>query len=144
MILICILKFSKNRNYVDDKPFILLGARMSDFKVHIRERANNIHVLELKGYLDAHTTPTLEEAFQKMLNEKKFRIIVNCKELSYISSAGLGVFMAFIEDVRAASGDIKLSDMSPKVFNIFDLLGFPMLYDIVKLEDDAANKFDAQ
>jgi len=117
---------------------------MSDFKVHIRERANNIHVLELKGYLDAHTTPVLEEAFQKMLNEKKFRLIVNCKEMSYISSAGLGVFMAFIEDVRAENGDIKLSDMSPKVFNIFDLLGFPMLYDIVKLEEEAARKFDAQ
>jgi anti-sigma B factor antagonist len=117
---------------------------MSDFKVHIRERANNIHVLELKGYLDAHTTPMLEEAFQKMLNEKKYRLIVNCKEMSYISSAGLGVFMAFIEDVRAGNGDIKLSDMSPKVFNIFDLLGFPMLYDIVKLEDEAAKKFDVQ
>ena len=117
---------------------------MSDFKVHIRERANNIYVLELKGYLDAHTTPVLEEAFQKMLNEKNFRIIVNCKEMSYISSAGLGVFMAFIEDVRAGNGDIKLSDMSPKVFNIFDLLGFPMLYDIVTLEDEAAKKFDEQ
>ena len=116
---------------------------MSDFKVHIRERADNIHVLELKGYLDAHTTPILEEAFQKMLNEKKYRLIVNCKEMSYISSAGLGVFMAFIEDVRAGSGDIKLSDMTSKVFNIFDLLGFPMLYDIVKTEDDAAKKFAA-
>lgn len=115
---------------------------MSEFKVTIRSRDNNIHVLELKGYLDAHTTPVLEDSFQKMLNEKKYRLIVNCKELSYISSAGLGVFMAFIEDVRANSGDIKLSDMSPKVFNIFDLLGFPMLYDIVKVEEEAAVKFD--
>ena len=49
----------------------------------------------------------------------------------------------FIEDVRANSGDIKLSDMSPKVFNIFDLLGFPMLYDIVTAEEEAAVKFGA-
>lgn len=115
---------------------------MSDFKVHIRPRDNNIHVLELKGYLDAHTTPVLEESFQKMLNEKKYRLIVNCKELSYISSAGLGVFMAFIEDVRENDGDIKMTDMSAKVFNIFDLLGFPMLYDILKLEDEAVKKFE--
>lgn len=114
---------------------------MSDFKVNIRERDGSIHVLELKGYLDAHTTPVLEDSFQKLLSEKKFRIVVNCKELTYISSAGLGVFMAFIEDVRANNGDIKMSDMSPKVFNIFDLLGFPMLYDIVKTEDDAVKKF---
>ncbi|MDD8018567.1 MAG: STAS domain-containing protein [Bacteroidota bacterium] len=114
---------------------------MSDFKVMVRERNDNIHTLELKGYLDAHTTPVLEDAFQKLLSEKKYRIIVNCKDLSYISSAGLGVFMAFIEDVRAEEGDIKMSDMTPKVFNIFDLLGFPMLYDIVKTEDEAAKKF---
>lgn len=114
---------------------------MSEFNVTIRSRENNIHVMELKGYLDAHTTPVLEDAFQQMLNEKKFRLIVNCKDLTYISSAGLGVFMAFIEDVRANTGDIKLSDMTPKVFNIFDLLGFPMLYDIVKAEDEAVTKF---
>ncbi len=114
---------------------------MSDFKVTVRERNDKIHTLELKGYLDAHTTPILEDAFQKLLNDKKFRIIVNCRDLSYISSAGLGVFMAFIEDVRAGSGDIKMSDMTPKVFNIFDLLGFPMLYDIVSTEEDAAKKF---
>ena len=131
-------------NNCDYKTFILLGEGMSEFKVTIRSRDNNIQVLELKGYLDAHTTPVLEDSFQKMLNEKQYRLIVNCKELSYISSAGLGVFMAFIEDVRANAGDIKLSDMSPKVFNIFDLLGFPMLYDIVKSEEEAANKFEVK
>jgi anti-sigma B factor antagonist len=114
---------------------------MSEFKVQIREHHNDINVMELKGYLDAHTAPTLEDAFTKLLNDKKFRIIVNCKDLTYISSAGLGVFMAFIEDVRTNKGDIKLSDMTPKVFNIFDLLGFPMLYDIVTTEDDAVKKF---
>ncbi|MFA6456199.1 MAG: STAS domain-containing protein [Bacteroidota bacterium] len=117
---------------------------MSDFKVTIRSRDNNIHVMELRGYLDAHTTPVLEESFQQLLNDKRYRLIVNCKELTYISSAGLGVFMAFIEDVRANNGDIKLSDMSPKVFNIFDLLGFPMLYDIVKFEEEAAQKFEVK
>ena len=100
--------------------------------------------MELRGYLDAHTTPVLEESFQQLLNDKRYRLIVNCKELTYISSAGLGVFMAFIEDVRANNGDIKLSDMSPKVFNIFDLLGFPMLYDIVKFEEEAAQKFEVK
>ncbi len=114
---------------------------MSDFKVNVREQVNNIYVIELSGYLDAHTAPALEDTFGKLLSEKKYRIIVNCKNLTYISSAGLGVFMAYIEDVRTNTGDIKMSDMTPKVFNIFDLLGFPMLYDIVKTEDEAMKKF---
>jgi anti-sigma B factor antagonist len=116
---------------------------MSEFTIRVRNQAD-VHILDLKGYLDAHTTPVLEEAFQKLLGEKKYRILVNCKELNYISSAGLGVFMAFIEDVRAEQGDIKMSNMSAKVFNIFDLLGFPVLYDIVKDEQEALTKFGAQ
>jgi anti-sigma B factor antagonist len=113
---------------------------MSDFKVAQRE-SNSISVLELKGYLDAHTAPKLEEAFQGLLKSRRFNIVVNCKDLSYISSAGLGVFMAYIEDVRKNSGDIKLTNMSPKVFNVFDLLGFPLLYEIFKDEAEAIKKF---
>jgi anti-sigma B factor antagonist len=115
---------------------------MNEFRVTIRE-TEKAQVFDLLGYLDAHTAPILEEAFQKMIGSGKFRIIINCRDLTYISSAGLGVFMAYIEDVRANQGDIKMSNMSPKVFNIFDLLGFPMLYDIVNDESDAIAKFSA-
>ena len=114
---------------------------MSQFKIDLREE-NNINVLDLKGYLDAHTAPELEKAFQNLMEVNKFRIIVNCKDLSYISSAGLGVFMAYIEDVRKNKGDIKLTNMSPKVYNVFDLLGFPLLYDITKDEADAVKNFN--
>ena len=67
--------------------------------------------------------------------------MVNCSELSYISSAGLGVLMQFIEDVRRNEGDIKLSNMSTRVYNVFDLLGFPMLYEIFPEEEEAVKKF---
>jgi len=113
---------------------------MSNFKIDVRE-TNNIHVLDLKGYLDAHTAPDLEKAFQNLLESNKYNIVVNCKDLTYISSAGLGVFMAYIEDVRKNNGDIKLSNMSPKVYNVFDLLGFPFLYYITKDEQEAISKF---
>jgi len=116
---------------------------MADFKVHQRD-GEGVSVIDLKGYLDAHTAPDLESAFQKLMNDRKFNIIVNCRELSYISSAGLGVFMAFIEDVRKNKGDIKLTNMSPKVYNVFDLLGFPILYEIYKDEQEAVARFKEQ
>jgi anti-sigma B factor antagonist len=115
---------------------------MSEFKIGVRENAS-VNILDLKGYLDAHTASDLEGAFQKLLDAKKFDIVVNCRDLTYISSAGLGVFMAFIEDVRKNKGDIKLTNMSPKVYNVFDLLGFPLLYDITKDEQEAITKFSS-
>lgn len=116
---------------------------MSEFRVNQRE-GEGVSVIDLKGYLDAHTATDLETTFQKLLNDKKFNIVVNCKDLSYISSAGLGVFMAFIEDVRKNNGDIKLTNMSAKVYNVFDLLGFPILYEIYKDEQEAILKFKAK
>jgi len=116
---------------------------MADFRVHHRD-GEGVSVIDLKGYLDAHTAPDLENAFQKLLTDKKFNIVVNCKDLTYISSAGLGVFMAFIEDVRKNRGDIKLTNMSPKVYNVFDLLGFPILYEIYKDEQEAIVRFRSQ
>jgi anti-sigma B factor antagonist len=113
---------------------------MSQFSLSVRE-SPPARVIDLNGYLDAHTAPQLEQAFQGLLNEKQFNIIVNFRDLIYISSAGLGVFMAFVEDVRNNAGDIKLAEMSPKVYNVFDLLGFPMLYEIYDDERKAREKF---
>jgi anti-sigma B factor antagonist len=114
---------------------------MTDFKIVQREN-DGISVIELKGFLDAHTAPELEDAFQRLIKNKNFKIIVNFKDLNYISSAGLGVFMAFIEDVRNNSGDIKLTNMTPKVYNVFDLLGFPVLYEIFNTEEEAVTRFN--
>jgi len=113
---------------------------MSGFEV---ARADNgeVSVLRLKGYLDAHTASDLEAALQRLVDEKRYRVIVNFKDLGYISSAGLGVFMGFIEEMRNGGGDIKLSNMSPKIFRVFDLLGFPALYEINDEESVALASF---
>ena len=103
---------------------------------------NDIDVLLLNGYLDAHTSPDLEEAFKNLLKENKYKIVVNLKDLLYISSAGLGVFMAFIEEIRNNAGDIKFCCMSQKIFNVFDLLGFPLLYEIYETEAEAVSKIN--
>ncbi len=113
---------------------------MAEFSTSVKE-VGGVNVVYLKGYLDAHTAPVLENTFSGLIDKDRYSIVVNFKDLAYISSAGLGVFMAFIEKIRENSGDIKLSQMSDKVFNIFDLLGFPLLYEIFKSEEEAVNKF---
>lgn len=114
---------------------------MAEFSTSIKDQGS-INVVYLKGFLDAHTAPSLENTFSGLVDKGKYQIVANFKDLVYISSAGLGVFMAFIEKIRENGGDIKLSSMSDKVFNIFDLLGFPLLYEIFKTEEEAVKKFN--
>lgn len=115
---------------------------MSNFSVESRS-VDGVQVLDLEGELDAHTAPRLEAAIQQCQAEQRYDILINGEHLRYISSAGLGVFMAFIEEVREHGGDIKVAALQTKVYNVFDLLGFPMLFDITGTEDEALAKFDA-
>lgn len=113
---------------------------MSGFEIS-RNDHDAVSVLNLSGFLDAHTAPKFEEELLHLLKENRVHIIVNLKHLDYISSAGLGVFMGFIEEIREKGGDIKLSNLSPKVFKVFDLLGFPALYEIFDEEAQAHTRF---
>ena len=113
---------------------------MSNFDV-TRKDIEGLSIVYLKGYLDAHTAPEFEGALQELVDEDRVKIIVNLAELSYISSAGLGVFMGFIEDLRSKSGDIKIAEPTAKVFRVFDLLGFPVLYEIFQEEAEAIEKY---
>jgi anti-sigma B factor antagonist len=114
---------------------------MSNFSVRF-SASGAVQVLSLRGELDAHTASELEAAIQKCKDDQRYQIVINGEHLQYISSAGLGVFMAYIEEVREEGGDIKIAALQPKVFNVFDLLGFPMLFDIVETEDEAVSRFN--
>lgn len=116
---------------------------MKNFNIE-QHTVQSFKVLKLRGELDAHTASQLEQALQNLIDENEINIIVNFDQLNYIASAGLGVFMAYIEEVRENGGDIKLTNMNDKVYNVFDLLGFPSLYDILKTENEAVKKFEAE
>jgi anti-sigma B factor antagonist len=100
-----------------------------------------VSVLALDGFLDAHTAPQFEEAIEREIHAGRRKIIVNCEKLTYISSAGLGVFMSFIEELREAGGDIKICAVIPKVRQVFEILGFQTLFDIVETVPQAAARF---
>ena len=106
-----------------------------------RSTRDDLTVLTLEGFLDAHTAPDFEAAIEKEIDDGHLRLIVDGAGLTYISSAGLGVFMGFIEDVRDGGGDIKICGLIPKVKEVFSLLGFEELFDVVDDVDSAAACF---
>ncbi len=106
-----------------------------------RSEQDGVVIFGLDGYLDAHTAPQFERAIENEFSAGHIKIIADCAKLDYISSAGLGVFMSFIEDIRTTGGDIKLCAIVPKVYQVFDVLGFPELFDIVDTIPTALQSF---
>jgi anti-sigma B factor antagonist len=114
----------------------------TNFRIE-RVQTGAVCVLALDGYLDAHTAPQFEKAIQDEFEAGRTQIVVDCARLNYISSAGLGVFMSFIEEIRDAGGDIKLAGIVPKVYQVFEVLGFPALFEILPDVATAAGRFAA-
>lgn len=106
-----------------------------------RSSEGALTVLALDGFLDAHTAPEFEQAIQSEIDGGHLQLVVDCGKLTYISSAGLGVFMGFIEELRERGGDIKICGLTPKVEQVFEILGFHSLYDIVPDVPAAVQRF---
>jgi anti-sigma B factor antagonist len=106
-----------------------------------RHTSGDLVILALDGFLDAHTAPDFEKAVQQELDQQNVRLLADCGKLSYISSAGLGVFMSFIEDIREAGGDLKICNLMPKVAQVFELLGFQSMFEILPTVEDGAKSF---
>lgn len=87
--------------------------------------------VRITGYLDAHTVDTFEHAVEEMLALPYHKIILDLGELLYISSAGIGALMVFLQQLRRREGDIAIVQPSPKVYKVFDLLGFTRIFKIV-------------
>lgn len=93
--------------------------------------------LTIDGELDASSCIVLDESIQQVVNENEKKILVDCKQLSYISSAGLGVFMSYLQDF--AQNDIRmiLFNMNPQVKEVFRILGLDNLIKIVSNKEEA-------
>ena len=109
---------------------------------YIRSKViDNAAVIYPKGHLDAHNVEKFEKEILKQIGGSHFNIVINCKDLNYISSAGMGIIMGYLDEIREKGGDIKLCCVSERVYEIFDLVGFTEIYDFLDNEQSAIEKF---
>jgi len=113
---------------------------MNDLIVETRD-LEDVTLVYPRGFINAHTVRLFENELQKSLEQKRFKIIVNCVELLYIASAGLGAIMGSIEEIRRNGGDLRLTNLNETVLNIFEILGFNHLYRIFPSEVEAISSF---
>ena len=79
-------------------------------------------IIEIEGRLDTTTAPTLE----KTINDNvygKTNLILDLKELSYISSAGLRVLLSAQKKMQQI-GSMKVVNVCEEVMDIFEMTGF--------------------
>jgi anti-anti-sigma factor len=98
-------------------------------------------VLSLTGYIDTYNSNYFQKRVAKAIEGGFIRLIFQCKDLNYVSSTGIGSFTAFLKSVKPRGGDLVLLEIQPKVYEVFQLLGFSQFFNIKELLDDSVNFF---
>lgn len=101
------------------------------------KQENGVHFLLINGEIDASSSVALDKSISGCVDEGATRIIVDCSGLEYISSAGLGVFMSYVEDFRLKGIRMILHGLNDRVAHTFGLLGLADLLTIVNNRADA-------
>lgn len=95
-----------------------------------QETEGNVNILAIKGRLDVTTTPDLEEAFNKLFQGNPSKILADCADLEYISSAGLRALLSAAKTAKKIGGKIVLCTLNKNVAQIFEISGFNSIFDI--------------
>lgn len=102
-------------------------------------KEDKFHIIEIYGDVDASSSITLDQSVEDAVTNGQKNILVDCSNLNYISSAGLGVFMSHIEEFKEKEICFALFGLSSKVKNVFEILGLDQLLQIVDTKQDAKN-----
>jgi len=87
-------------------------------------------VVVLGGYIDTYNSNFFQKQVQRVIEAGFTRLIFNCSGLNYVSSTGIGSFTAFLKMVKPLDGDVVLLNVQPKVYEVFQLLGFSQFFNI--------------
>jgi len=100
-----------------------------------------VEVVGLHGFVDRHTIGSLDETLSRLLERGRSKVVIDCAELSYISSNGMGVFISYVSKARAQGGDIRLCNMRDIARTVITMLGLHRLFEVFESRTEAVESY---
>jgi len=117
------------------------GARRRSV-VCIEKEVDDLIVITLKGKLILQDeTDQLHDCIRAVLDRDIKKIVLNLRNLSRISSLGIGSIMRAMTIVRDAAGDLRLAGLDPNVKSIFEITKLIGVIQIFDQSDEAISSF---
>jgi anti-sigma B factor antagonist len=94
------------------------------------EKENNVTTARFVGRLDTPASQEVSQSIEPILNDPTGTIILDCKEMSYISSSGLRIFLTIRKAAAAKGGNVIVKDINNDIRQVFMMTGFLNLFEI--------------
>lgn len=100
-----------------------------------------ILVISLRGELDAVATPQLEEFLVSKINGGNRKLILNFRDVSYMSSAGIRLLLSIFRTLEAEGGRLSICCVHEHVSEVIRMAGVQHLLPVCKSEQDSFSQF---
>ncbi|MCR4666696.1 MAG: STAS domain-containing protein [Desulfovibrio sp.] len=104
---------------------------------------NDCTILALSGRMDATTTVEFDNVAQAALKEGHTHILVDMKDLVYMSSAGLRSLLSLAKTAKAAQGKLCFCSLQPMVAEVFHISGFDRMLSVHNDRESGLNELRA-
>src|SRR4051812_29862570 len=109
-----------------------------DLRLDVSER-DGWSVLEVGGEIDVATAPRLREQLISLVNDQRYRIVVDLDDVDFIDSTGLGVLIGALKRVRTHEGDLALVCAEPHILKVFEITGLLTVFAVHPTVDAAVS-----
>jgi anti-sigma B factor antagonist len=108
-------------------------------------RMGDVTILDLAGrvVLGEGDVP-FRQAIEALVKEKRLKIILNLKDVTYIDSAGVGVMVGRLVSLRRQGGDIKLLTLVQRNLRVMTITKLVTVFEIFESEDEAVKSFEVR
>lgn len=90
-----------------------------------------VPVISVSGRMDTGNTSIFESAVAPILQSPTKELVIECKDLEYISSSGLRMFLMLQKNISGKGGKLLIQGLRPEIKEIFDLTGFTNIFTII-------------
>jgi len=108
-------------------------------KVTEKNGVTIVEILERRIYLTV--TEIFKEELLSIIEQGKYKIILNLKNVAVMNSAGLGVVILSRDILNRKNGAIKLTNLQPLLQDIFSRMKLDTLFELYPTPEDALKTF---
>ena len=94
------------------------------------EQQNPDVTVYLKGRLDTLAAQEVSEQLESLNEDASGTIIMDCTEMSYISSSGLRIFLTLRKAAAEKGGKVIVRGINNDIRSVFMMTGFLNLFEI--------------
>ena len=112
------------------------------FISHIDFGKDSASIIEMEGQLNSESSPDFYEYMDKLMQKNVVYVLIDMKNLNYISSEGIGAVLMIQKKIGERNGIAIFFNLNFEIFSLFRLLGFDKVLTIASNRADALQILD--